>query len=330
MKLYLVYSNNLDHKKILEKGYGASEFQFYMLSKKLADIGYDVTIFNTSNINGFLDNILYRNYDDIFNNIDIDKSAVLILMRFFISIKHLIDFYPSNNILIWSEDYIHSRTDNLIDNISIDLINNYNIKVLSVSNFHKNNLSSYFNINNLYTIYNILYSDVYMKKDNIIINKNNIVFASSWSKGLYKILNLFDLLYNKYPNFKLVLLRPNYNTDTPPYREYITLLDTIDNKEEYCSIIQSSLCTITTDFPETFGCVFAESYYLNTPVIATHIINGLHEYIDNNHICDLNNYNNFEEILMRFYNNRPCVSLSNNLVDSNGLDQWINILNNYQ
>jgi len=319
MKLYLIYNNNLDHYKVLEKGYGASEFQFYILAKKLS-VYFDITIFNQSGINK-LDNIQYRPYSDLMNNINIDTNAKIIVMRDFKIIENIITFYPSNNIIIWSHD--HMCNDNhLINTNSLKIINEHNIKVVSVSNFHKNNLNNY--VNNITTIYNNLYSDIYIKQHNII-NKDNIIFASAWAKGLGTIISLFDRLHQNHPHFKLLLLRPNYNTCSPPVRSYIQLLDTIDDKKEYCSIIQSSLCTLTTEFPETFGCVFAESYYLNTPVIATNNINGLHEFINNDHICNLHDYDSFERLVLQFYTNRPFVELSSQFIDN--LQPWIDFLN---
>lgn len=323
MKIYLVYNNCLNHNEICKKGYGASEFQFYMLAKKLADNNLDVTVFNQSNINSKLDNVYYRRYSDIFNGINIDSNAIVIIMRFFQTALDLLKYFPAHNINIWAHDHLE-RFDINVSN----KINENNIKLIAVSNFHKNNLSQFFSPDNITTIYNILYSDIYKKQDNIEIKKENIVFASAWAKGLDRIIKLFDTLHLKYPQFRLVLLRPNYNKCICPERDYIILLNTIDDKEEYSRLLQSSLCTITSEFPETFGCVFAESYYLNTPVIATNRINGLHEFINNDHICNLRAYEEFEKILLDFYENRPNVSLSDDLVDNKGIDQWINYFRN--
>jgi hypothetical protein len=328
MKIYFVYNNELNHNEILKKGYGASEFQFYMLAKKLSELGYDITIFNQSNINSKLDNIEYRPYNDIINNINIDNNAIVIIMRFFTTVINLIKVFPSKNLIVWSHDYIENP-DQFLNLEAINLINNHNIKIISVSNFHKRTLSRFINSANITPIYNILYSDIYKKQDKIIINRDNIVFASAWAKGLNTIIRLFDRLVTKYPNFKLLLLRPNYNNCVCPKRDYIILHDTIDDKEKYCNILQTSLCTITSEFKETFGCVFAESYYVNTPVIATDKINGLHEFINNQHICNLSDYNQFEKLLIKMYENRPYVSLRDDLIDKNGIDQWIKYFNKY-
>jgi hypothetical protein len=300
-KLYFLCENDLDHHKIQKYGYGASEFQFYMLAKKLADKNINITIFNQSSINSKLDNIEYRLYDDLLNNINIDTNAIVIVSRNFKILKLLLKIFKENKIILWSQDYIEKYNTYFANIDDFLIVNEKSIKIIAVSNFHKENLSKYINPQNIIVMYNILYPEIYKKCCNISINKYNIVFASAWSKGLDIIIALFDRLNVNYPQFKLVVLRPNYNKCECPYRPYIQLLDTIDNKIEYCKILQSSLCTITSKFPETFGCVFAESYFLNTPVIATNKINGLHEFIDNQHVCDLDNYQEFENILLNFF-----------------------------
>ena len=61
------------------------------------------------------------------------------------------------------------------------------------------------------------------------------------------------------------------------------------NKEQYTKIIKESLVVLTTTFQETYGCVFAESYYLGTPVIADYRSGGVKEIIDNNYIVNFDN-----------------------------------------
>jgi hypothetical protein len=329
MKIYFIYECQYTHISVLKSGSGASELQFYMLAKKLSELKHNITIFNISNINNVIDNIEYRQYNDIINNINIDKNAIFIIMRKFNLIKELYKYYPTERIIIWGHDYIFNKNIIFLDNDTINIINKYNIKIVCVSEYHKNNLKLYIKPDNITVIYNILYTDIYKKSNSIRINLNNIVFASSWNKRLNKIINLFDILYSKYPNFRLILMCPSYYKISAPIRDYIILLNTITNKDEYCSIIESSLCTISSDFNETFGCVFAESYYLNTPVIATNKINGMHEFINNEHTCNIDNYDSFEKKLLEFYNNRPYVSLKSSLIDKEGLEFWIKYLDKY-
>ncbi len=329
--IYFIYNNDLNHTIIKEKGYGASEFQFYMIAKELSLKGLNITIFNSSNIDSVYDNILYRKYSDIENGKNINNSAIVVFMRMFKEIHMLLRNFNKDNIYIWSEDYVHSQHNPpyLVDINTINTIRENNIKIITVSEFHKNNIVSVFNINplNVTVIYNALYSSIFIN-DDIDINKNNIVFASAWSKGLDKIIYLFDALHARHSHFKLVLMRPNYNRDIYSQRNYIELLDTVDSKEEYSKIIKSSLCVLTSEYPETFGCVFAEAYHLGTPVIATNIRNGLHEFIDNSYTCNFNNPTEFINLVEKIYNNRPCVKLDEKFYDTAIIHQWHNLLHN--
>jgi glycosyltransferase involved in cell wall biosynthesis len=58
------------------------------------------------------------------------------------------------------------------------------------------------------------------------------------------------------------------------------------NKEEYANIIKNSLCVLVSSYQETFGCVFTESYYLGTPVIADHRSGAVADHLDNDYVFD--------------------------------------------
>ena len=152
-------------------------------------------------------------------------------------------------------------------------------------------------------IYNILYEDdfKYIKNCNLsnIKNLNNIVYASAWQKGIHKIIEIFDYIIKIDNNIKLILLSPGY--DLHNYIEYkkylikkypnnLIILGKL-NKYDYANIIKSSLCVLSTSFSETFGCVFSESYYLGTHVIADFRSGALKEIIDNNFIINYDNPN---------------------------------------
>lgn len=315
--IYIAYNNWVNHKTALSAGCGASEFQISLLAKALADDGHDVTCFNSTKTKEKIENIFYRPYQDLMNNKDINGDIPLIFWRFFDVIPHLVKFYNPRKIILWSHDYGgHGSLS------SFQIVNESKIKIVAVSNFHKNSLDS-INPENIIIIPNALYDNVYQYSKDIEINKNMITFGSAWHKGLNQIVDLFDKLYLKYPNFFLNVLSPNYgkiNIDLK--KPYIKLLNIVGNKKQYCNILQSSLCTISTEFPETFGCVFAESYYLKTPVIATNKYNGMHEFINNEHTCDLQNYDEFENLLLRFYDNRPIVQLDSSFLGGEIINIW--------
>ncbi len=343
-KINFIYNNNLDHHKVQQIGYGNSEFKFYMLAKSLSDNGLNITIYNNSKINDKLDNIYYKKYTDIFNNIIVNNGDIFIIMRDYKAAAELSNIYLNNKILLWTGDYLAYDSLKIDIDILKKVANKNNILIVAVSKFHKNNIYNYFkeNINaeikNIIYIHNCVFTEYFMKKE-FIINKNKIIYASAWAKGLKKIISLFDKLIIDFPELKLCLMRPKYdeenvnNSDIKELneiiktKEYIEVLNTVNSKKEYSKIIGSSLCTISSEFPETFGNVFAESYYLKTPVLATNIICGLHEFINNEHVCDFNNYDEVKEIIRRFQENRPSVSLDSHFLDYNIINMWLVILN---
>jgi len=131
-----------------------------------------------------------------------------------------------------------------------------------------------------------------------------LVFASAWCKGIRKIIDLFQNLIQKKPELKLILLSPGYDySNWEDYRKTLeaTYPNEIKiygplNKKEYKKIIQSALCVLSAPFWETFGCVFAESYYLGTPVIADIRSGAVREIIDTNYIV---NYEEPEKVLQK-------------------------------
>lgn len=323
--IYLAYNNLLNHRTSTIDGCGCSELQITLLAKSLADAGFDVVCFYTGT-EGRIDNVLYRKYNDLINNKNINTDTPLIFWRFFDQIPHLINFYNPNRIILWSQDYKGLGLSGQI----AELINNNNIQIVGVSKFHKNSLvDKLVNPSNVTVIYNAVYTGHYKYYTDLSIKKNTITFGTAPQKGLSTIIRLFDSLYTKHPHFQLNILEPSYSRSTSKdwlNKPYVKICNNIKDKKELCQILQSSLCVISTEFPETFGCVFAEAYFLKTPVIATDKINGMHEFINTEHICDLNNYEAFEKLLLSFYYNRPYVSLDVGLLDTNIVNVWKNLI----
>jgi glycosyltransferase involved in cell wall biosynthesis len=68
------------------------------------------------------------------------------------------------------------------------------------------------------------------------------------------------------------------------------------NKEKYAEIIKSCLCLLVSTFPETFGCVFTESHYLGTPVIADYRSGAVADHLDKDFVM---NYDDPESVYMK-------------------------------
>ena len=206
-----------------------------------------------------------------------------------------------------------------------------NIHLISVSNFHKNNILTKMPNVVINVIYNALFPELY--KTNVTItnppDKNNIVFASSWAKGLDKVLNIGQEYYKVNPDFKLILMKPSYCEWQPDFSNYpfVNCLGNITNKEEYCKIIKNSLCVLSTSYPETFGCVFAEALHLGVPVIGDNSVKaGFHEIIDKDYMCNFNKLENVISKIEGIKKNNKKVWLNDIFYEKSVIHKWMKLL----
>ena len=78
---------------------------------------------------------------------------------------------------------------------------------------------------------------------------------------------------------------------------FINVLGNIKNKSEYCKLVQSCLCVLTTSYQETFGCIFAEAMHLGVPVIGDNSIRaGFQEIIPREYLC---NFRDTQEVIRK-------------------------------
>ena len=326
-KIYFIINNNSNHNDIVHMGGGASELLFfrtvYDLSKHC-----DVSVINKATPN-IIDNVQYLYLPD---NLDIDiHDSIVIVQRHFNILIDLHKINPSNKYILWSHDFLENNFTNLSNNYNPHEINNYfyknNITIISVSNFHKNNILSKLPNVNVHVIYNALFPELYVKNE-ASIDYNNIVFASNWGKGLNNVIKIGTEYYKKNKNFRLLLLKPSYCTWEPNFSEpFIKIIGNIKDKNEYCKILQNSLCVLSTSYPETFGCVFAEALHLGVPVIGDNINAGFQEIIQKDHICNFNNVNEVISKIEEFRMNRPIVCLDNKFYDTAIIQEWVKFIN---
>ena len=326
VSLYFIITKNQNHKTILHDGGGASELLFYTLAYNLSN-EHKVVIYNTERNDTIIDNIKYKYIDEknlnFINNI---QNSIIIIQRHFNIAIELHKINPNNKYILWSHDYLEYSFNNLSGNYSQYDINTYysinNITIVGVSNFHKTNIQSKFPDININVIYNALFPELFAKHENIIINKNNIIFASSWSKGLNNIIHISSEYYKKNPHFKLILLKPSYDSNFVNY-PFIECLGNIKNKAEYCKLLQSCLCVLTTSYQETFGCVFAEALHLGVPVIGDNSIKaGFHEIISEDHMCNFRNPQEVIQKINEFQKLYPKVSLDSKFYSKNIIEEW--------
>ena len=362
MKRIIIIDSNSSytHLSISNKSVGSSEYQLYNLIKNLA-LDHKIVCYNKTKDENILDDVLYLNYDNLEKDEIIITDIILINKYFPINTKILIKIIK-NKIFFWIHNLIEDKIFLNNEYIYIEhfkenqdqfkkLLNvgflKRNIFFILISNFTKVLFLNYFNNHSLVidekkiiVINNILYNYDFIKIKNtkLDINTHNLVYASDWEKGICDIIKLFDYILTKDKKFILTLLSPTNNIKTQ-FKQYIkTLKEKYDNniniigsinKEEYCKIIKSSLCVLTSKFSETFGSVFAESLYLGTPVIGDINSGAVPEIIGNNFIINYDNLDQFYNKIIEIKNNRKTINIKLNekyLFDKNFL-LWIEIIN---
>jgi glycosyltransferase involved in cell wall biosynthesis len=355
--IFVDYTSANNQNSIKNKAIGASEYQMYNLLEELSKYTH-IYCFNFTNRETIIDNITYNHFDNLIN-FNINEDDIIIFQRFLPHDENLLNKIKNNKKYLWIHDITHhsiflKNDQNIInkynsneeifkEEILYPIINNETIYFICNSLACKNmfiNFLSRFNVkineNKLHLIYNILYENELITDDNFIINENNIVYASAWQKGIEKVISVFDYIFNKNNNITLTLMSPGYDYHNfqdykkmleEKYGDNIIILGPM-NKREYAKIIKSACCVLSSTFYETFGCVFAESYYLGTPVIADNRSGAVVEIIGKENIV---NYNNPEEVYNKFIdikNNRNIlnIKLDEKFCFDYNLHSWLEIL----
>ena len=349
--------SNYTHIDISNKSVGSSEYQLYNLIKNLL-LDHKIVCYNQIKEENILDGVLYLNYNNLEKD-NIIKSDIILINKYFPINTKILNKIIKNKIFFWihnliedkiflNNEYIYIKhfkenQEQLKKVIDVIFLKR-NVFFILNSNFTKKIFLNYFNNHNLVVdenktiiINNILYNYDFVKIKNtkLSINTYNLVYASNWEKGIFDILKLFDYILKKDKNFILTLLSPTNNIDIKfknelkkKYGNNINIVGSV-NKEEYCKIIKSSLCVLTSKFSETFGSIFAESLYLGTPVIGDINSGAVPEIIGDNFIVNYDDQDKFYNKLIEIKNYRNIINVKLNekyLFEKNFL-LWIEIIN---
>jgi glycosyltransferase involved in cell wall biosynthesis len=349
--IFLDISSELDHASIKDRAIGGSEYQFYSLIDALKN-KYHITCYNKKSDNSIIDSVNYKNYKTDLSIDKIDITIPIISGRYFLDYSgDSYNNIKNNKIYIWYQDFIYMDTFSsrivfladypesekslilndsslFLNKILIPNFQNKNIHHVFNSNFCKTSWTHFMDIFNiqyeperLYINFNAIYPDEFINKDeNIKLKKNMIVYASGWNKGINGILQLFSYIYQHDKDFILVLMSPGYEYEG--YKKYIEQIKQMFQnrviilgplkKIDYSKILKQAVCVLSARFPETFGCIFSEAYYLGTPVIADIQSGAVKEIIDNDYILNYDNPEIVLEKLKYLRENRENVNISLN------------------
>lgn len=359
--IFIDTSTTLTHNDVTNKAIGASEYQFYNLLKNLAE-KKEVFCFNFNNNTQKIDNVNYVNIQQIIP-FQINENDIIVFQRFFPNDVNLLNKVINNKVYVWVHDLtcievfvggnkqltpqLHENPSSFKNNILGFFIDKPNVHFIFPSDAAKSVFVDFFEIygynidsKRLNVIYNILYPDEFESvkiSHDITFNKYQLVFASAWTKNIRDVIAVFDYIHSKNNQYKLVLMSPGW--DTPLFVEYgrelkekygtsIEILGP-QNKTSYAQVIQSSLCVLTSTFKETFGCVFAEAYYLGTPVIADIRSGGVCEIIDKDYVVDYRDLESVYQKVCQLSEIRGImkVKLDEKFMMDMNIEKWLKILN---
>lgn len=366
--VFLVIANDLDHVNIESRAIGGSEFQFYslinLLKNKYNITCYNkkketVVLENVSykNIDEFINDELASDttiiigrclpqLDSLLYN-KMKNNRIYLWWHDYVhrdgpsSRIPLLVGYSEENRDIYTKTNVKDRFKN---DILIPMMETKQLHHVFNSSYSKSSTISFFSEFGLHLephkchmIYNCMYPKNFVDRPlPYEINANQIVYASAWTKGLPMVLDLFQYISSKDPSFQLVLMSPGYEWDT--VKQIVSslkqnfgnriIIHGPSDKMKYSDIIAKSLCVMSARFPETFGCVFAESCFLGTPVIADIYSGAVREMIDPEFIVNYDDKDKVFRKLIDIRNQRTKmrIELRDEFKEKHISQQWIDLV----
>ena len=335
MNINFVINNYGNHNSIINNGSGASEVLFYLLAEGLSH-SYNVRIFNLEKPCK-IDNIVYKHLP---TDLEIEtrnaNNEIFIVINQIDYVIQLQTINKNNKYMLWCHNYLEPDCQKyMYVKFDLSVVNDFysknNIPFIVCSDFHKKNILSLFPDMNIIRIYNSLYPRLFPKKS-IQYNKNKIIFASRWSKGLDNVIKISSQYYLQNKEFKLVLIKPKYCSWDPDVSSFpfIEKIGTITDKTQYSELLQGCLAVFSTSFEECCPCVFQEALHLGVPVIGDNSVDsGTLEIVPPEHTCNFNNISEVIQMIEQFRENRPAVHLDKKFYNDTILQEWKNLFSQY-
>lgn len=235
--------------------------------------------------------------------------------------RQYFDKFRYTNQIVWMHDVVSPVYNNISD------WGEYTkgVKVVSVSDWHTQNIKSICPDLNVTRIYSPMDHTLFNYPKPNKIDEWQLVWLSSPHKGLIEAVDLFEKLRKEVdPRFKLVVFNPGYfhlEMDNTAQNN-IRLLSAAP-RQILRDIVSQSLCLFyPTQFEETFGFVAAEANALGVPV-ACYKVAALAESCQNEFCKDE------AELIKKIQDwqiNRPILNPDQKLEIKNVVQDWLPLL----
>ena len=173
-----------------DKGIGGSEEAVIHMSRELCKLGYEVTVFNNCGENeGVFHNVEYKNWIN-FNPRDVYNVVISWRSNLF----ELGDINAKKKI-VWVHDIPSIRLDN-------DTVKTFD-KMVVLSKYHKDMVPNCVAEEKLYVSTNGINPSDFDGLDTVVREKNRIIYASSYNRGLEQLLEKWGVVRCEVPTAEL-------------------------------------------------------------------------------------------------------------------------------
>lgn len=179
--------------------------------------------------------------------------------------------FPNAQVALWMSDF--AEKSHLV-RMPRDILARLDVPIIGLSEWHADNLRSYFNAIGLPKRVDYIYYPIDVAPDPYLaVDPNKLVFFSSPHKGLRTTLQAFLAVRQRLPHMRLYIGNPGYvDLDLSGFGDSIVQLGTLSRTEVLQHVQQAlGVFHINTRYPETFGCIHAEANAVGTPVITLDI-----------------------------------------------------------
>lgn len=279
MKIVFIYPKRfaIYPPDYLERGLGGTESLFVTLTKELASIGHDVTVYANAYKEGVYDKVEWRSIWKAHE--DKERYDYRVILRYLEAFD-----YPLNvdKTILWSHDnfYDDKKINQLFAEKKLD-------KIVVVSRYHKNITQNFLpeQTNNIVEIPNSYDNYLYDSLKSVKKERFKCIYCSVPIRGLNYLLDIWDELSKILPEAKLYITsdmtlwgstrQDDRHVMNNLYlsldsRKNVFRLGNIPKEEVAYHQASSELMLYPTDFDELFCISALECLSVNTPIISTY------------------------------------------------------------
>jgi glycosyltransferase involved in cell wall biosynthesis len=285
-----------------------SEYMAINLAKEFCKYGYRVFIFGS-----FIDDS--NNYEGIHNKIEyIDNKyfsefALKYIIDYLIISRYtcnLIYYDNIKNVYLWVHDVLPIMNNNS-NSKNFQTHKDKFRKIITVSNWQKNNIQKQLNIPDEYffSSRNAIYTERFLHND-IPKIPFRFIYSSCPSRGLQQLINIIPLIKEKYPETTLQLFVNKNLIDPDTLKKinalhYVFLNKRVSQDQLAIEFLKSDIWFYPTNFEETF-CITALEAMMAKCLIVTVDLAGLSETVKGRGIvCNHPIEDNIDDLLEKFY-----------------------------